>query len=213
MSYTEYEHKTNMMSLKTCIFKITALFSLILLYLDSPLAFAQDAEPLPIKVIQPAYDEQISPVMVDGRVMYMILVIENSVELDSEEEYESPYFDVRDYREVTFYIQPDPGTSLPLPDVKYKLDAFFSIDNKQSTALEIGAQKAKRLATDYQEFGSMLVKSEDEMPVPLFKRLTTGETAIRGLHSKVYGPFMRVTLINMTPKKKCNFKISAFLTR
>ena len=77
----------------------------------------------------------------------------------------------------------------------------------------MGAKKPTRISTDWQEFGSMLVGSEGTVSESSFTRLTTGSTTSRVLYTNVYGPFVRIVLKNLTPGKKCKFKIVAYLTR
>ncbi|MFH1837171.1 MAG: hypothetical protein ABH862_03555 [Candidatus Omnitrophota bacterium] len=203
------------MKQKTYIFTVTGLALLFLLYMNRSSVFGQssDQEASPVKIIQPVAGEQVEPVSVEVKVVSETRVIRNRIELNFEEEYESDYIDVRDYRNIAFYVLPESGTSSPVPDALYRLDAFFSLENTKETLWEIGSTKAARLSIDWQEFGSMIVKPDGTSEELSFVRLTTGETMSRVLYTNVYGPFVRVVLKNLTPEKKYRFKITAYLTR
>ncbi|MSR76747.1 MAG: hypothetical protein EXS63_00755 [Candidatus Omnitrophica bacterium] len=120
--------------------------------------------------------------------------------------------DVRDYREVTFYVIPDlimTDETAPL----YRLDAYFSIQGDIQKIQEMGEASKDFSTNGWQEFGSMGV-DEDKKEIPTaFYKLTTGETSSRVLATKIYGPFVHLVLKNLTPDSKRRFQIIAYLTR
>ena len=131
-----------------------------------------------------------------------VVRIVHEVPLEYDETYESPYIDVRDYREATFYVLPAKALNEDKDQIRYQLDAFFSVDAQLTTVRGFGGKKVET-DSGYQEFGD----SEK------FVQLTTGVTNERVLHTQVYGPFVRVVLKSLTADERRGYQIVAYLTR
>ena len=145
----------------------------------------------------------------------LIREVVHEIQLKYEEEYNSPFIDVRDYQHVSFYVIPILEVlNRPQEDIaKYQLDAFFAVDTSMTTVLAFGETHEDVVRSGFQEFGTMRT-NEEGILIPSFEKLTTGETASRVLHSRVYGPFVRVILKNLNDDdERRKFKIVAFLTK
>jgi len=203
------------MKQKTTIFTIMGLGILFLLSGNCIWAFAQSSneKPTPINIIQSTASAQVEPISVDVKAVNKIHAVIRKVELDFEEEYDSQYIDVQEYRHVAFYVLPDQSTSLPSPYILYQLDAFFSLRDVTRMPSKIESKSLSSEAAGWNEFGSVIVKSQGSTGESLFTRLTTGKTTSRVLYTNVYGPFVRVVLKNLTPGKRRKFEIVAYLTR
>ena len=142
---------------------------------------------------------------------YFIQEIGKEITLGNSETYESDPLDVREYKEVAFYVVPDQMMG-DQAEAVYQLDAFFSITSSAQKVQKMG-EKTKSISKGWQEFGSMDVDDKNKELQSSFHKLTTGETSTRVLTTKVHGPFVRVVLKNLTPESKRKFQIVAYLTR
>ena len=116
--------------------------------------------------------------------------------------YRSDYIEVKDYKEIAFYVKPEKDVHDPQKAAAvFQLNAFFSIENGKPEE-EPG----------HQEFGAWLIEGPDTEK-PHFLKTTTGETSSRVLFTPIYGPYVRVELKNSNPGDTRKFKITAFLNR
>ena len=144
---------------------------------------------------------------------YLIKEIIHETQLKQGEDYRSEFLDIREFQYISIYVIPLVEVlNRPEETVRYQLDAYFSIDTSMTTLLKFGETQEEVANAGFQEFGSMQT-DEQGILVPRFEKLTTGETTGRVLHSRVYGPFLRVVLTNLTPDERRKFKVIAFLTR
>jgi len=207
--------RVNNMKQKIYRFTVMGLGVFFLLCVNCISAFGQSSNDglTSVNIIQSTAGTQVKPLLVDVKPANLSQVITNQVELEFEEEYESPYIEVKDYRNIAFYVLLEQSFSLPSPRILYQLDAFFSLRPVDRTLLKIGLNNPSSEATGWQEFGSVIVKPQTEKGESSFTRLTTGVTVSRVLYTSVYGPYVRVVLKNLTSNKTCKFKIVAYLTR
>ena len=138
--------------------------------------------------------------------------VAKEVTLPFGETFESDPIDVREYRDVAFYVIPDLVITDQVPPV-YRLDAYFSILPGTQKIQKMGEAGKDISSNGWQEFGSMGIDEEKKELQTSFHKLTTGETSSRVLTTKVYGPFIRVVLKNLTPDSKRKFRIVAYLSR
>ncbi len=168
---------------------------------------------LPIQMVKKKIDgeeKEIPYLKVTGGD-YFIQEVGKDISLGNGETFESESFDVREYKEVSFYVVPDQilgGSS----DAVYQLDAFFSITPEAQKIQKMG-EKSGGNSNGWQEFGNMSVDEKSKEQQSSFQKLSTGVTSTRVLTTKVYGPFIHVVLKNLTPDSKQRFKIVAYLSR
>lgn len=198
--------------------KISALsfFVFSLLFFAFP-AFALDlggttsenAEPQKVQVVNTNEE----PVPVAARGTHEVREIVHETQLSFGEDYESSYIDVSDYHNVSFYVIPQKALNEPQPNIRYKLDAFFSVDTSTTTYKKAGERDEKLAGEGWQQFGNMMIRDENPPGQPAFTFLTTGETGSRILSTPVYGPFVRIVLKSLTESDRRKFRIVAFLSR
>ena len=144
---------------------------------------------------------------------YLIKEVIHEIQLKQGEDYRSEFLDIREFQYISIYVIPLVEVlNRPEETVRYQLDAYFSIDTSMTTLLKFGETQEEVANAGFQEFGSMQT-DEQGILVPRFEKLTTGETSGRVLHSRIYGPLLRVVLTNFTPDERRKFKVIAFLTR
>ncbi len=168
-------------------------------------ATSEEDEPIKVQIM----NEQ--PIPMAERQTNEIREIVRETQLNFGEDYESQYIDVSNYQNVSFYVIPQKALNEPHPDIRYKLDAFFSIEASSVTYKKMGEDE-KISGEGYQEFGNMLVQ-EAPPGQPSFTFLTTGETSTRVLSTPVYGPFVRIVLKSLTEADRRKYRIVAFLSR
>ncbi len=171
---------------------------------------------LPIQVMKKVsnqIEEEINYVRVVGSDSYVLDVVKDT-NLASNEDYESPYLDVRDWRDISIYVIPEQVFSDIQPQTIYKLDAFFSVQASSVTKFQkFGEEKKDTQMAAGQEFGSMRMAGEKDEATASFTKLSTGPTPNRILASRVFGPFLKIKLTNLTPDTKVKFKVVAYLSR
>ena len=195
--------------------KFSAL--LIFSFLVSAPAFALDLggppastdKPLDVNVV----NESENAVPVLPQALTEVREVMHETQLDFGGESESQYTDVRDFRNVTFYVIIEKTLNEPQPDVRYKLDAFFSVDASTTTYKKMGEPDEKLAGTGWQQFGNMQMRDENPPGQPYFTFLSTGETGARALSTPVYGPFVRVVLRSLTQADRRKFRVVAFLSQ
>ena len=140
-------------------------------------------------------------------------VTAGAVTLEHGQLYQSPYLDVRDYREATFYVLEQKVLNSPRAETKYRLDAFFSVNTDSSGTLNFDTNQVEFLYRGWQEFGSLKSQAEESEGSGDFKITSTGLTSSRVLATGVYGPYVRVELRNLTEgdKAKRTFRVYAYL--
>lgn len=139
--------------------------------------------------------------------------VAKEIALSADETYESEPMDVREYRDISFFVVPDQvlmGQSAP---AVYQLDAFFSMTPNVDKIQRLGASGQAESLSGWSEFGAMRAGEKEGEDSPAFVKLTTGRTSSRVLTMKTYGPFVRVVLKNFTADSKRKYKIVAYLTR
>lgn len=160
---------------------------------------------IPVKV-----EEQ--PVQISETDVSAILEVVKEIQLSFEETYESPFLDVREYRDVSFFVQPTRVLTEPNVAVSYQLDAFFSVDTSSTSYLRFGGEK-ETTTWDSQEFGLMKISESGETTEAMFDKLSTGETSNRVLHTPIYGPYVRLVLKSLTQADRRRFRIVAYLRK
>lgn len=139
--------------------------------------------------------------------------IAHEVMLNFDQEHTTSVFDVRDFRHVTFYVIPQKVLNEPQVDIRYRLDAFFTVEAGMTKMRKFGEKEESTTADfGFQEFGAKQMVADDHEESQFIK-LTTGETGGRMLSTPVYGPFAYVTLKSLTQADKRRFRIVAYLTR
>lgn len=156
---------------------------------------------------------EIQYVRVVGSDSY-VLEVAKEISLTFNETYASQVLDVRDWREAVFYVIPDRDLSGQKPEPVYEMDANFSVlADTINKFQKFGETDTELIQYGWKDFGSMKIDSRKEEPVSSFVRLTTGPTSERVLATRIYGPFVRVYLKNLTPDTKVRYKILAYLSR
>ena len=177
--------------------------------LDLGGATSEGDKPLKVQVINT--NEAAVPVAERGT--NEIREIIHETQLSYGEDYESQYIDVRDYRNISFYVIPQKAMNEPHPDIRYKLDAFFSIEASTASYKKAGERDERISGEGSQEFGNRILHEDSPPGQPSFTFLTTGETTTRVLSTPVYGPFVRIVLKSLAQADRRKFRIVAFLSR
>ena len=145
-----------------------------------------------------------------------VIPIASEIQIKFGEDYTSSFMDVQHFKEITFYVLANDETVFTdSPSImRYQLDAFFSVTSQDAKLYAMGGGTEPEIK-DYgrQEFGEMHVKEEGGEMQGVFTKLTTGETSTRALHCKIYGPYVRVVLKNLTPDKAKKFSLLAYVTK
>lgn len=154
------------------------------------------------------------PITVTEESSGQVVDIISSVNLKFKEHHRSSALDVRKYREAVFYVVPLENTIFEEgpPPVRYRLDVYFTLDTATTTYYEMGAKTPKTEERDVQEFGNTLMKGKG-IEEESFVKLTTGETESRALSCKIYGPYVRAVLTNLTSDDTRKFRVAAYLTK
>ncbi|MSR77516.1 MAG: hypothetical protein EXS63_04750 [Candidatus Omnitrophica bacterium] len=192
-------------------------FFLFLTLISTPPLWAVDlggagANDKPVKV---TVEEQ--PIKVSAGSEGDVVEITAEAQLNYGEIYESDYVDVKKYQHATFYVMEKNDNSIkvvstPPAPVRYQLDAFFTIEQSTTKIMSFGDDKPKIINKGIQEFGSQFSKEEGDAN-PSFEKISTGETSTRALHTRIYGPYVRLVLKSLSKNEQQRYRIVAYLTQ
>lgn len=133
-----------------------------------------------------------------------MVVLTESANLEKGEIYQSDYVDVRDYRQLTFYVEYEQVLGTTAPKIKYTVDAFFSTESSQTKLKKFGETNFDVLDKGSQDFGYMVSETDGSLRRHVIHTAVPASDFFN-LSTPVFGPFVRVELKNLGDRQ--NFKV------